>query len=37
MDDEIFELDRAMLTDEIFWAMIANPANRVPYLVAEPA
>lgn len=36
MDEEIFELDRAMLTDEIFWQMIANPSSRVPYLVAEP-
>jgi hypothetical protein len=32
-ETETFELDRAMLTDEIFWEMVMRPWGRVPYLV----
>lgn len=33
LDAEVFELDRAMLTDDLFWEMIQNPGHRVPFLV----
>lgn len=32
-ETETYELDYAMLTDELFWYMISNPNAKVPYLV----